>query len=122
MSPTLQDGDLVIIRDSNKEIHRKDMVVFYPPKAGSTKGKKYIKRVLGLPGDTIKIYKQTVYVNGKKIKEKYVKNAAIGDYYPETTLKKDEFFVLGDNRCNSDDSRNFGVVKRERIIGVVRIR
>lgn len=96
-----------------------DIVVFLPN--GNEKSHYYVKRVIGVPGDTVQIIDGAVYVNGKPFEEK-TEMAAILDAElaeDEILLEEDEYFVLGDNRNNSEDSRyaNIGNIKKEHIIG-----
>ena len=96
-----------------------DIVVFFPN--GNEKSHLYIKRVIGVPGDTVQIKNGTVYVNGKVFDEKIeaasIEHAELAE--DEIEVGEDEFFVLGDNRNNSEDSRyaNIGNVKKEYIMG-----
>src|SRR5207249_4038667 len=82
-----------------------------------------LKRIVGIPFDTISISNTRVAVNGVTLDEKYVSPALQGNpndnKYEQVTLQKDEFWVLGDNRAYSGDSREFGVVPRKDIIGRV---
>ncbi len=98
---------------------RFDVIVFYPHGRESTDY--YIKRVIGLPGETIQIKGDDIYINGKVIKENYGKDPMVYSGIAEEPLKlaDDEFFVLGDNRTISEDSRyeEVGPVKRENIEG-----
>ena len=80
--------------------------------------KSYIKRVIGVPGDTVEVKEGIVYVNGTKLAESYV----IEDYrdtasMPQKSLGTDQFFVLGDHRNSSNDSRSWGTVPRSYIYG-----
>jgi signal peptidase I len=91
------------------------MVVFWYPLA---EDKSYIKRVIGLPGDTVYIDAGQVYVNGRPLTESYVPE----DYrdrvsWEEHRIPPGEYFVLGDHRSSSSDSRTWGFVKREKIYG-----
>ena len=101
------------------EPKRFDVIVFYPH--GRESNDYYIKRVIGLPGETIQIKGNTIYINGKVIKENYGKDPMTESGIAEEPLKlaKDEFFVLGDNREISDDSRypDVGPVKKKNIAG-----
>ena len=118
MLPVLEDEDRLFI---NKlayrvgEIHRGDVVVFLYPRDHE---KSYIKRVVALPGDDLRIDHGTVYVNGRLVKEGYVPKRFEDDRsQPEMTVPPHEYFVMGDHRSVSYDSRDFGPVERELIYG-----
>ncbi len=122
MSPTLVSGDEILV---NRFIYkvtdpkRGDIIVFLPN--GNEKSHYYVKRVIGVPGDTVLIQNGAVYINGEVYKEE-IEAAAIeeaGLASEEITLDSDEYFVLGDNRNNSEDSRyaNIGNIKKDYIIG-----
>src|SRR5262249_36535032 len=96
---------------------RGDVVVFVAPPNPS---QDYIKRIVGLPGDVITIRDTTVIVNGQPLKEFYVKTEDQGNPYPPFTnrvIPPNSYFVLGDNRNGSSDSRDWGCVPRSNIIG-----
>jgi signal peptidase I len=118
MLPMLEDQDRLFI---NKlayrvgEIHRGDVVVFLYPHDHE---KSYIKRVIAVPGDDLKIDHGQVYVNGAAVKEPYVPQRFVDDRsQPEITIPAHEYFVMGDHRSISSDSRDFGPVERELIYG-----
>jgi signal peptidase I len=118
MLPVLEDQDRLFI---NKlayrvgEIHRGDVVVFLYPHDHE---KSYIKRVIAGPGDTLKIDHGQVYVNGAAVAEPYVpKRFADDRSQPEMTVPVHEYFVMGDHRSISSDSRDFGPVDRGLIYG-----
>jgi signal peptidase I len=118
MLPVLEDQDRLFI---NKlayrvgEIHRGDVVVFLYPHDHE---KSYIKRVIALPGDRLKIDHGQVYVNNAEVKEPYVPKQFVDDRsQPEMTIPEHEYFVMGDHRSISSDSREFGPVDRELIYG-----
>lgn len=132
MQPNFESNDRVItVRHS--AIHRDNVVVI---KAPDKPGALYIKRVIGLPGDTIKFKNDQLYINGKKYAEPYLdqgkKLYAQGQLYTYNfSLKsrgfgnkvpKNSYFVMGDHRNISNDSRMFGYVKRSQVIGVVKLR
>jgi signal peptidase I len=98
-----------------EDIHRGDVVVFLYPRDRS---KSYIKRVIALPGDDLRIDDGKVFVNGKRVIEKYVP-ARFEDERsePETVVPPHEYFVMGDHRSISSDSRDFGPVERNLIYG-----
>ena len=118
MLPVLEDQDRLFI---NKlayrvgEIHHGDVVVFLYPHDHS---KSYIKRVIALPGESVRIERGHVYVNGKRIAERYVPSIYTDDRsQPEMTIPDHEYFVMGDHRSISSDSRDFGPVERDLIYG-----
>ncbi len=117
MQPTLFPGDFVIVNKMayrfNNAPQRGDVIVFrYPPDPEAIP---YIKRIVGLPGDQIHIADNKVYINGQLMFEPYLKVPTIlgGDW----TVPENELFVMGDNRNNSSDSRKWGFVPYENIIG-----
>lgn len=122
MNTTLNDGDKIIInklaylRDEPK---RFDVIVFSQSKNGH--GYHNIKRVIGLPGETVEIINGAVYINGEKLKEVIeVEPMRVSGLAEEAiVLEENEFFVLGDNRNYSEDSRfaNIGIIVKEDIIG-----
>jgi signal peptidase I len=118
MLPMLEDQDRLFI---NKiayrvgDIHQGDVVVFQYPRDHA---KSYIKRVIALPGDRLRIDHGDVYVNGAHLPEPYVPNRFTDDRsQPEMVLGPREFFVMGDHRSISSDSRDFGPVDRNLIYG-----
>ncbi|WP_260741660.1 signal peptidase I [Tunturiibacter lichenicola] len=118
MLPVLEDQDRLFINKMAYrmgEIHRGDVVVFQYPRDHE---KSYIKRVIALPGDDLRIDHGQVYVNGKLIAESYVpKRFADDRSQPEMLVPAHEYFVMGDHRSISSDSRDFGPVERELIYG-----
>lgn len=127
MAPTLLDGDNLIVDrtvSGGKRLKRYDVVVFtylYRPETY------FIKRIIGLPGETVQIKDNgSIYINGRKLSENYG-NAVIEDpgtaRYP-LKLGEGEYFVLGDNRNNSEDSRflDVGPIKSSQIVGKVLFR
>ena len=122
MSPTLVSGDEILVNRFVYKVtdpKRGDIIVFLPN--GNEKSHYYVKRVIGVPGDTVLIQNGAVYINGEVYKEE-IEAAAIeeaGLASEEITLDSDEYFVLGDNRNNGEDSRyaNIGNIKKDYIIG-----
>ena len=122
MSPTLVSGDEILVNRFVYKVtdpKRGDIIVFLPN--GNEKSHYYVKRVIGVPGDTVLIQNGAIYINGEVYKEE-IEAAAIeeaGLASEEITLDSDEYFVLGDNRNNSEDSRyaNIGNIKKDYIIG-----
>lgn len=118
MLPMLEDQDRLFI---NKiayrvgEIHRGDVVVFLYPHDHQ---KSYIKRVIAVPGDDLRIDHGRVYVNGNRMPERYVPSRYTDDRsQAESVIPPHEYFVMGDHRSISSDSRDFGPVDRALIYG-----
>ncbi|HEY2016944.1 MAG TPA: signal peptidase I [Bryobacteraceae bacterium] len=123
MMPTLSDQERIFInkftyRFGLGAIERGDTVVFWYPQDPS---KSYIKRVIGLPGDRVRIDEGQVYVNGRALVEEYVppdnRDQSSWRDGDEQTVPPDRYFVLGDHRNSSSDSRSWGYVPRENIYG-----
>jgi signal peptidase I len=115
MEPNLHDGEYVLIDKISYQLHapeRGDVIVFVPP----NNERDYIKRVIGLPGDTVEIRGGQVYVNGVALDEPYLKNLINNDM-PAQTVEEGRYFVMGDNRNNSSDSRSFGAITPHSIVG-----
>jgi signal peptidase I len=120
MMPALTDQERIFInkftyRFGMGSVERGDMVVFWFPRDTS---KSYIKRVIGIPGDTVEIDSGQVIVNGKLLMEDYVpEQYRDRQSLAPVTVPADEYFVLGDHRSSSNDSRNWGTVHRDFIYG-----
>jgi len=120
MMPGLLDQERLFINQFSYrfglgDIKRGDTVVFWYPEDTT---KSYIKRVIGLPGDTVKVEDGDVFVNGKKLEEDYVPLEYRDDRpYAQQTIPPNEYFVLGDHRISSNDSRAWGFVPRNYIYG-----
>ena len=115
MEPNLHDGEYVLIDKISYLLHppeRGDVVVFTPP----NNERDYIKRVIGLPGDTVEVRGGQVYVNGVMLDEPYLQQAILRDE-PARIVEEGRYFVLGDNRNNSSDSRSFGTITPQSIVG-----
>ena len=120
MMPCLVDQERIFVnkfiyRFGIESIHRGDLVVFWYP---GDQTKSYIKRIIGVPGDTVSIDSGAVVLNGKRVVEDYVP-----ERYRDTlsmtprTIEPDHYFVLGDHRNSSNDSRSWGLVPRSCIYG-----
>ncbi len=118
MMPSLEDQERIFVNKfvyRLEPISRGDIVVFRYPRDPS---KSYIKRVIGAAGDRIRIDGGQVYVNGEALYEDYVPPAyADARSYPETVVPPNSYFVLGDHRSMSNDSRDFGPVNQNYIYG-----
>lgn len=116
MQPTLYAGNFVVVNKVSYKFgqpHRGDIIVFrYPPDPAQDP---YIKRVIGLPGESVQIKDDRVYINGVRISEPYLSLQT--HHGGEWTVPQDALFVMGDNRNNSSDSRSWGVVPIENVIG-----
>jgi signal peptidase I len=116
MEPTLYAGNFVVVNKlayQFAEPSRGDVIVFrYPP---NPEQDPYIKRVIGLPGDRVDVREEEVLINGIRIAEPYLESPTRqgGDWI----VPQDSLFVMGDNRNNSSDSRSWGVVPKENVIG-----
>jgi len=118
MMPNLENGELMLLNKFKykvSDIKRFDIVVVnYPDKP-------LIKRVIGLPNESVEFKNNTLYINGKKIDEKFTRNGETEDFnitkIGYKTIPKDKYFVVGDNRINSADSRILGLVDKDEILG-----
>lgn len=126
MEPSYYDGEYLIIDELSyklRDIERGETIVFHPPE---NPGQYYIKRVIGLPGETIEILNGQItiynkeYPNGIDIKEEYIEEYTTGKEH--VTLGADEYYLLGDNRDASLDSRRIGPIPFSNIVGRVWIR
>jgi signal peptidase I len=116
MQPTLYEGNFVIVNKLAYRLGdpgRGDIIVFYYPPDPAQEP--YIKRVIGLPGDHIRIEAGKVFVNGSPLVEAYT--VVMTNQGGEWNVPEDSLFVLGDNRNNSSDSRTWGMVPLENVIG-----
>lgn len=127
MEPVVHNGDTVWLNRfvyMVSEPKRGDIIAFYPN--GNKEANFSIKRVIAVPGDKVRIEDDVIYVNGEALTEEYevsvIKESGLAK--EELTIGEDEFFVLGDNRVNSEDSRhaNIGNVSKSEIAGKVWLR
>lgn len=128
MMPTLHDQDRMIVNKINYKVSepkRFDIIVFHAPE-----GKDYIKRIIGLPGDTVEYKNDTLYINGEAYEEPYLdeykaqvidgpltESFTLEEKIGQTTVPEGELFVMGDNRRDSKDSRHIGTVPYEKVLG-----
>lgn len=121
MHPTLLEGDRVIVNKLSyhlHDVHRGDVVVFRRPPKLHINDEDLIKRVIGLPGDTVTAHDRKVYVNGRALQESYIPPICAGtDDFLKVTVPSDRVFVMGDNRCDSTDSRVFGPIQEDLLVG-----
>lgn len=129
MQPTYEEGRLLSINKLGvyfTPLKRFDIVVFYPPNSDEI----YVKRVIGLPGDEIHYRDDQLYVNNKAVNEPFLPlkdnsnvtkltgNFTLEEITNDTKIPKGYIFVIGDNRLQSRDSRHFGLVKMDDVIGI----
>ena len=117
MVPTLQDGNIMILNKIGyriKGLNRFDIVVI------NYDNEKIIKRVIGLPGDTVEYKEDKLYINGKFIEENYTRKET-EDFYLDEKIPEGKYFVLGDNRPISKDSRIIGLIDKKDIAGYTSI-
>lgn len=117
MSPLLKNNELVLFSKIKNNYSRFDIIIL------KVNNKYYIKRIIGLEGETISYHNNELFVNGKKITENFnttkVNDFNLTDICPYKIIPKDKLLVLGDNRQNSYDSRNFGLIDLTDVYGKV---
>lgn len=122
MAPNINHGNYLIIDQLTKrfqEFQRSDVVVFRYPQDPDTF---YIKRIIGLPSDRVQVRNGEVFVNGGQLVEEYLLAGTRTFGSTDVNLADNEYFVMGDNRDNSSDSRSWGSLKENFIIGLARLR
>jgi signal peptidase I len=124
MVPTLNKNDRVLVNKLSyklHDVHRGDIVVFSAPPGEDSGIKDLVKRVIGLPGDKVAFRDGMVYVNDRPLEENYlpdgVTTTPICGVAPEVTVPPDHYWVMGDNRSASSDSRCFGPIAKSEIVG-----
>lgn len=127
MEPTLMIGDRILVDKVSYHLHgvgRGDVVVFAtPPKEPPEPGvKDLVKRVIGLPGEEVSSSGGRVYINGKPLKEPWLPPGTVTTGIMTQKIPPNEYFVMGDNRSDSQDSRFFGPISRSLIVGRVVLR
>lgn len=115
MIPTLENGEFVLVNKMSyrfSDVDRGDIIVFHFPRNPE---EELVKRVIGLPGDHVSVQAGTVYVNGQLLNEPYI--ASPPAYSGEWDVLDGQLFVLGDNRNNSNDSKDWGLLPFDQIVG-----
>lgn len=118
MEPSLHNGERLLVDKLTyrfRDPQRGEIIVFRYP---ADPGRKFIKRIIGLPGDRIEIHDQTVFLNGEPLTEPYINGPTYGEF-SAVVVPPNHYFVLGDNRNNSEDSRypDVGAVPQRSIVG-----
>lgn len=122
MEPNFFDGEFVLVDKLSyilNEPQRGDVVILSFP--ADPQNRKFIKRIIGLPGENVAILNGQIQINNKPLNEFYLPRGVVTEPTLTRTLRQDEYFIAGDNRPNSNDSRFFGPVPRLYLIGKVRI-
>jgi signal peptidase I len=117
MLPTLQEEQFLVVSKLTyrlREPERGDIIVFHHPQGGD---RKLIKRVIALPGEEVEISKGQVYIDGQRLDESYLDTLGRTSR-PPSLIAEGEYFVMGDNRNNSSDSRSWGTLSRDSIVGM----
>ncbi|MEL7209842.1 MAG: signal peptidase I [Actinomycetota bacterium] len=120
MEPTLNVGDRVLVNKLSYDLHdvnRGDLVVFERPDGAQGDIKDLIKRVIALPGETVEIRGGTVLVDGRVLEEPYLADGEVLADFAAVDVPEGTVFVMGDNRDDSNDSRKFGPIDQDNIVG-----
>lgn len=120
MEETLLINDRVLVNKLSyrlHDIHRGDVVVFSRPENDPGEFQDLIKRVIGLPGETIEARGNTIFIDGHALIEPYLSSGEVIADFDPVTIPEGEIFVMGDNRDNSGDSRLFGTIEEDRVTG-----
>jgi len=124
MTPNYEEGEVFLLNKLKyriSDVKRFEVIVLE-----SEQSKYMIKRVIGLPGEHIEYKENKLYIDGKEIEEDFVRNGKTEDYNIEVlevdVIPEDSYFVVGDNRINSQDSRSYGFISKEDIVGKVEFR
>ena len=125
MVPTLKVHDRVLVNKLSYKlhpVHRDDIVVFKAPKNSDPGIDDLVKRVIGLPGESVSGHGGHVYINGQELKETYLPSGTFTSDFSPVKIPANSYWVMGDNRGNSRDSRVFGTIAKHEIVGRVFVR
>ncbi|MDP1806952.1 MAG: signal peptidase I, partial [Acidimicrobiales bacterium] len=120
MAPTLKVNDRVLVNKLSYDLHnvnRGDLVVFESPPNEGSQTKDLIKRVIGLPGETVESRDGQILINGQVLEEPYLEPDVTTGPLEKVTVPAEHLWVMGDNRPNSRDSRFFGAIPESLVIG-----
>ncbi|HEX2118808.1 MAG TPA: signal peptidase I [Acidimicrobiales bacterium] len=120
MAPTLKVNDRVLVNKLSYDLHeinRGDIVVFESPPNEGSQTKDLIKRVIALPGETVEAHDGHIYIDGSELEEPYLGPDVTTQPFEKTTIPPDHYWVMGDNRPNSRDSRFYGAISESLVIG-----
>lgn len=116
MEPNFHHNDYLLIKKFDRRFSRGDVIIFHPPKDSN---QLLLKRIIGLPNEKVEIRDGKIFINGQMLNEPYINEETKGGEFSSPTLENNQYFVLGDNRSNSLDSRRFGPVLKDNIVGKV---
>src|SRR4051812_14760201 len=125
MVPTLKIHDRVLVNKLSYKlhpVHRGDIVVFKAPPHADPGIDDLVKRVIGLPGEVVAAHGGHVYINGKQLPETYLRSGVSTSAFEPRRIPEHSYWVMGDNRGNSKDSRSFGFITKSQIVGRVFLR
>ena len=125
MVPTLKIHDRVLVNKLSYKlhpVHRGDIVVFKAPPHADPGIDDLVKRVIGLPGEVVAAHGGHVYINGKQLPETYLSSGVSTSAFEPRRIPEHSYWVMGDNRGNSKDSRSFGFITKSQIVGRVFLR
>ncbi|MGO9874238.1 MAG: signal peptidase I [Acidimicrobiia bacterium] len=125
MEPTLKVHDRVLVNKLSYElhdVHRGDIIVFKAPPGSDLGYEDLVKRVIGLPGETVSGSGGHVFINGKQLSEPYLPKGTYTSDFAPVKIGADHYWMMGDNRENSSDSRVFGTIAKKTIVGPVFVR
>jgi signal peptidase I len=125
MYPTLKTHDRVLVNKLSyklHDVHRGDIVVFTKPEKEVSDIKDLVKRVIGLSNETIEAHDNHIYVNGRRLSEKYLPRGTVTSDFEPVKIPDGRIWVMGDNRTRSEDSRVFGPIRESSIVGRVFVR
>ncbi|AMV70970.1 hypothetical protein JCM30471_27880 [Desulfuromonas carbonis] len=127
MEPTLLLGDRILVAKGTQDFTRGDLVVFdSPPDQGKAGQREFIKRIVGMPGDVVEVRDKELFINGRQLLEPYAVHLEADtlsaevsprDFFGPVTVPAQSYFMLGDNRDRSYDSRFWGFVEKEKVLG-----